>query len=120
MYKIQVFGPYWDLLTYIFTWNGILSLFGLAKKFLNFNSAFTKYFSQASYPLYILHQSVIVILGFFAAKYVMIPYILQYVLIVLISFVITVGLFELFRRNKVTSFLLGIKQLSGRYGAEPR
>ena len=110
MYKIQVFGSYWDLLTYIFTWSGILSLFGLGKKFLNFNSAFTKYFSQASYSLYILHQSVIVILGFFAAKYVMIPYILQYILIVLISFAITVGLFEIFRRNKVTSFLLGIKR----------
>jgi len=111
MYKIQFFGPYWDLLTYIFTWSGILSLFGLGKRFLNFNSAFTKYFSQASYPLYILHQSVIVILGFFAAKYVMIPYVLQYILLVLVSFVITLGLYEIFRRNKVTSFLLGIKRL---------
>ena len=110
MYKLQFFGPYWDVLTYIFTWSGILSLFGLGKKILNFNSGFTKYFSQASYSLYILHQSVIVILGFFAAKYVMIPYILQYILIVLISFAITVGLFEIFRRNKVTSFLLGIKR----------
>ncbi len=114
MYKIRVFGPYWDLLTYIFTWSGILSLFGLGKKVLNFNSAFTKYFSQASYPLYILHQSVIVILGFFAAKYVKIPYILQYILLVIISFAITVGLFEIFRRNKVTSFLLGIKSLKNR------
>lgn len=109
MYKIQVFGPYWDLLTYIFTCSGILSLFGLAKRFLNFNSAFTMYFSQASYPLYILHQSVIVILGFFAAKYVRIPYLLQYILLVLISFAITVGLYEIFRRNRVTCFLLGIK-----------
>ena len=114
MYKIQVFGPYWDVLTYIFTWSGILSLFGLGKKFLNFNSAFTHYFSQASYPLYILHQSVIVILGFFAAKYVMIPYILQYILLVIISFAITVGLFEIFRRNKITSFLLGMKSLKNR------
>ena len=114
MYKVQFFPPYWDVLTYIFTLSGILSLFGLGKRFLNFNSAFTKYFSQASFPLYILHQSVIVILGFFAAKYVKIPYILQYILLVLISFAITVGLYEIFRRNKVTCFLLGIKRQKNR------
>lgn len=47
------------------SWSWILALFGYSAKYLNKQSPVLSYANQAVYPFYILHQTVIVSLGFY-------------------------------------------------------
>ena len=68
------------------------------------------YLGGASYPYYIIHQTVIVALGFFVLPlFVSIPF--KYVLIVIVAAVATLGMVELARRWNVTRALLGLRSL---------
>ena len=68
------------------------------------------YLGGASYPYYIIHQTVIVALGFFVLPlFVSIPF--KYVLIVIVAAVATLGMVELARRWNVTRALLGLRPL---------
>ncbi len=49
-------------------WCMILSLCGWAKKHLNFSNRFLQYCNQAVYPFYILHQTVIVGMGYYVVQ----------------------------------------------------
>lgn len=46
-------------------WSLLLCFFYLANKYLSFSNRFLKYGSEASMPFYVLHQPVIVILGYY-------------------------------------------------------
>lgn len=46
-------------------WSWILALFGYAARYLNNNSKVLSYSNQAVYPFYILHQTVIIIIGYY-------------------------------------------------------
>ena len=109
MYSSKIYGLKWDVLHKVFVWSGILFMFGAAKTFFDFNSRFTQYFARASFAIYVIHQSVIVILGFFAAGYFKVPYAFQYFSLVFSSFGITVLIYEILKRFKLTCFLFGIK-----------
>ena len=50
-------------------WLWVIGIFGLAIRYLNFQSAILSYATKAVYPFYILHQTVIVIIGFFVIKF---------------------------------------------------
>ena len=68
------------------------------------------YLGGASYPYYIIHQTVIVALGFFVLPlFVSIPF--KYVFIVIVAAVATLGMVELARRWNVTRALLGLRPL---------
>jgi glucan biosynthesis protein C len=104
-------GLIWDIEQRILTWIGILAILGLGKRNLNFNNKFSQYFSPAAFPIYFFHQSVLVVVAFYAVKLTdIIP--LQFVLILVMSFVITLLSYEIFRRFSVTCFMFGIKKRS--------
>ena len=46
-------------------WTLVLSLFGFAAKYLNNNSKILNYANKAVYPFYILHQTMIIIIGYY-------------------------------------------------------
>lgn len=48
-------------------WMWILLALGYGRRYLNFNHPFLRYTNEAVYPFYILHQTVIVILGYYIA-----------------------------------------------------
>lgn len=95
----------------IAAWFGILSFLGMGKKHLEFSNRFTEYFSKASFPLYYLHQSILITIGFFTIKNIKSP-LSQFLIILSLSFVLTILCYELFRRLKLTCFLFGIKHKS--------
>ena len=64
-YKFSYYGDLW---IHLIGWNSILVLLILARKFLNNSNGFTVYFNQASYPVYILHQSILVALAYYVVK----------------------------------------------------
>jgi hypothetical protein len=79
---------------------------------LTFSTPFLKYANEAVLPFYILHQTVLLIVGYFVIRWD-IPDLAKWLLIVLISFAIIMGLYErLVRRNNTLRFLFGMKSLS--------
>jgi hypothetical protein len=49
-------------------WCWILALLGLGDRYLNFNNRFLSYANEAVLPFYILHQPLIVVIGFFIVQ----------------------------------------------------
>lgn len=103
-YKYAFYG---DLAVNVVCWLGVLTLLILGKRYLNKETAFTKYFRKASFPVYIIHQSVLVALGYYALKG-MDNLILQIVVVIFGSFVITVLCYEIVRRIPGLRKLVGI------------
>ena len=105
---IQLDDLVWDLEYKLLEWTGILAALGLGGRFLDKGSGFTRVLAPAAFPLYVLHQTVLV-----AAAYFLVPLIgntyCAFAAIVLTSFILTFAAYEVFRRIKVTGFLLGIK-----------
>ncbi len=89
----------------------VLAMLGYGKKYLNFTNKFLKYFGEASYPFYILHQTVIVTIGFYVVQW-NVGVLIKYVTIVISAFVITALLYDLFiKRNNIGRFLFGLKAI---------
>ncbi|RDU23633.1 acyltransferase family protein [Anaerosacchariphilus polymeriproducens] len=109
LYQSGMKGIFSDIVQNVFSWIGILAMIGLGKRFLNFNNCFTKYFAPASFPIYIFHQSIIVIVGYVIVQRVQLLSI-QYISIVISSFLLTIIMYELCKRIAVTRFLFGIKR----------
>ncbi len=94
----------------LIAWFSILTFLGFGMKHLNVNTPFLKYASEAVLPFYILHQTVLLCVGYFVVRWA-IPDLLKWLIIASISFVIVMGLYELVRRNNILRFLFGMKLL---------
>jgi len=98
-----------DTLRCVVAWSWLLAVLGFGMQNLNFNSPFLKYANEAVLPFYILHQTVIVVLGYFMVQWA-IPDSLKFLLILIFSFFTIIGLYEfIVRRFNVMRFLFGMK-----------
>src|SRR5262249_25953239 len=78
---------------------------------LNFNSPRLRYANEAVLPFYVLHQSVLIELGYFVVRWPL-PDGMKWLIIALTSFAIVMALYEfLVRRVRVLRFLFGMKPL---------
>ena len=84
-------------------------LLGIGQSKLNFHHRLSVYLTQASFPVYILHMPILVVVGFFALK-LSIGVAGQFLLIVLISFIVTFFIYEIVKRIPVLRFFLGMKK----------
>jgi glucans biosynthesis protein C len=99
-------------------WFCIVAFVGYGRRYLNRSGAFHRYAAAASYPLYLLHQTVIVAVGFIILKAGLgVP--ASFTAILIGSFVGSVLLYELVRRVNVLRVLFGLKWLK-RSAAAPR
>ncbi|GKU24918.1 acyltransferase family protein [Clostridium folliculivorans] len=101
-------GIIFSLIYYFTIWISLLACIGYGKKYLNFKAGFLSYFSKAAFPIYIMHQTYLVIIGYFILKSVNI-FLLQYISIILLTFMICLITYELIKRFRLTKFLFGIK-----------
>lgn len=62
----RTFGDLYDTTEVVYAWTVILSLLGLAQRYLNRPSRALGYLTEAVFPYYILHQTLIVCLGAWA------------------------------------------------------
>jgi len=91
------------------SWCWILAALGLGMKHLEFNKPFLSYANEAVLPFYILHQTVLVAVGYFVVQWA-IPDLLKWVIILLVSFTVIMVLYEfLVRRFNLMRFLFGMK-----------
>jgi hypothetical protein len=90
-------------------WCWVLAILGFSIKYLNFNGPVLSYANEAVLPFYILHQPVLLSVGYFVVQWT-IPAAAKFIIIDLISFVIIMTLYEfVVHRVNVLRFLFGMK-----------
>jgi hypothetical protein len=93
----------------LWSWSWVLAILGFSLKYLNFNNPVLSYANEAVLPFYILHQPVLLSVGYFVVRWA-IPDALKFVVIDAISFAIIMTLYEfVVRRFTLLRFLFGMK-----------
>ncbi|MFC2006540.1 acyltransferase family protein [Chloroflexota bacterium] len=100
---------YWWALRALCAWCWIIAILGYGSRFLNFNNRFLGYANEAVLPFYILHQTIILIIGFFVVQWSA-GIALKYAVIATTSFVAIMAIYELLiRRTNILRFLFGMR-----------
>ncbi len=106
------YSPAWMAYTVLETfnmWFWVITFLWLGTRFLGFNNRILRYVTDATYPFYILHMTVIVLIGFPVMKWRM-GLASRYIFVVLASIVVTILTYEFFiRRWSLARFLFGMK-----------
>ncbi len=88
-------------------WTGLLALMGAGRYLADRTSSFTTYLGAASYPVYIIHQAVLVAVAYYVLM-LAIPPALQFLAIVIFSVLLTFACYEILRRIPGVRVLFGI------------
>jgi peptidoglycan/LPS O-acetylase OafA/YrhL len=101
------------------TWLTIVGILGFGRRYLDRPSPALAYLAEGSYPIYLLHQTVIVIAAFYL---VALPAAepLQWLTLLVVSVAATFSLYEVVRRFQTTRFLFGMHPIKKRREREPR
>jgi len=90
-------------------WLCVLAIFGYGMQYLNLRMPFLNYANEAVLPFYIFHQTILLVVGYFVLQWG-IPDLLSWILIVAVSFLVIMGLYEIaVRRYNIMRFLFGMK-----------
>ena len=111
--ELPVFGTWRYALSWgtraLGSWCCILAALGFSRKHLNFGTPFLTYANEAVLPFYILHQTMIMGVGYFVVQWA-IADLLKWFIVVLVSFILIMIVYEfLVRRYNVMRFLFGMK-----------
>jgi peptidoglycan/LPS O-acetylase OafA/YrhL len=91
----------------LYVWSFLLVILGLGSKHLNFNHKSRRFLNVIVMPFYVVHQTIIVIIGFVVVRLDLIVF-FKYLIISSISFVIILGLVMLIKQFNITRFLFGM------------
>jgi len=110
-----VFGTPFYTLTFslygLLSWCCVLAILGFGIEHLTFGTPFLRYANEAVLPFYIMHQTVIISVGYFVVQWA-IPDLAKFVIIAVLSFAIIMLLYEfLVRRFNLLRFLFGMRPL---------
>jgi hypothetical protein len=91
------------------SWGWIVFILRLGARYLNFTNKSLTYANEAVLPFYILHQTVILLVGWFIIPFDL-SILVKYLIIAAVSFVIILGLYDLLiKRFNVLRFLFGMR-----------
>ncbi|MFC1901279.1 acyltransferase family protein, partial [Chloroflexota bacterium] len=99
---------HWIIVT-LRSWFAIITILGFGSRYLNFNNRFLGYANEAVLPFYILHQTVIIVIGYSVIQLGMgiAP---KYLITIISSFVAIMMIYELLvRRINILRFLFGMR-----------
>jgi len=92
-------------------WICVLAILGLGMQYLTARTSRLEYANEAVLPFYIFHQTVLLAVGYFVLQWGL-PDVLEWAVIVVISFAAIMALYEFgVRRFNVMRFLFGMKPL---------
>ena len=101
-------------------WFWVLAIMGYGRRYLSFRNRWLDYANEASYPFYILHQTVILMVGFYVVQTAE-SILAKFLFTSTVSLVLTLAIYELFvRPYAVTRFLFGMKPANLVVNAEAR
>jgi peptidoglycan/LPS O-acetylase OafA/YrhL len=89
-------------------WTGVLALMGAGRHCLDTGTPLTTRLHAASYPVYILHQAVVVAVAYYVLLMDGMPQVLQYAGIVFLSIILTFTCYEVLKRIPGVRVLFGI------------
>ncbi|MCX8063626.1 MAG: acyltransferase [Candidatus Hydrogenedentes bacterium] len=103
-----------DILFYILRryngWVWLLIVFSTSQYLEKFINSILIYLSEASYPIYILHQTVIIAVGYTLYKYTALPSITFFFICLIASILITLFIYHKFIREfRIFRYLFGMK-----------
>ena len=101
-------GISYAILRNVAVWLLSLGVMGLADAYMNKPSKALAYFGRASHPVYLVHQTLLVSITYYAVR-TGLSATPQFIIIMLGSLATSVGCLKLCRHFKVTRFMLGIK-----------
>lgn len=105
----SLFGDLNGLLYCAISWFLLMAILGFSMQHLDFSTPFVKYANEAVLPFYILHQTVLLCVGYFVVEWA-IPDVQRWAAILTISFATIMLLYEfLVRRVALLRFLFGMK-----------
>ena len=97
-------------ITFITSW--LFTILGYSKILLSKTNKFLKYANEAVYPFYILHQTIMLILGYYILQleWSILP---KFVLVAIVTFIGSLIVYEIFiRRYNFMRILFGLKPLN--------
>ena len=97
----------------ISAWCWVLAIFGFGMQHLTRNTPVLQRASEVVLPFYVLHQSVLIYVGYFVVQW-NISAELKWIIIAPLSFAIVIGSIAIIRRVNVLRFLFGLKPLKER------
>jgi len=88
----------------------IIALIGFSEKYLNFNTRFLNYANEAVLPFYILHQCVLLLIGYWVVQW-QVNALVKYLVIACLSFIAIMAFYDIIiKRFQVIRFLFGLKR----------
>jgi len=89
----------------------LIVLLGFSQRTLNFSNRFLEYASEAVLPIYIIHQTIIIIFGYYIVN-TDFSLIVKYILINVVSFVLIVAIYDtIVKRFGLLRFLFGMRSM---------
>lgn len=99
----------WDINAFCLTWFSVVATVAYGYQYLNRPHPVLSQLNEAVYPFYILHQTVIVVIGFYILKY-NIGVWPGFLLVSTLSLLISIGLYWLIiKRIKILRVFFGLK-----------
>jgi peptidoglycan/LPS O-acetylase OafA/YrhL len=90
-------------------WAWLIAILGFGSRYLNFSNRFLKYANEAVLPFYILHQAVILAIGYYIVR-LHLPIAAKFFIIVTVSLLTILGLYDvLVKRINMLRFLFGMR-----------
>ncbi len=101
-------GAVWLAVNAIACWCWLLAIIGIGSLLLNFTNRVLKYASEAVLPVYILHQTLIITIGFYVIQWNtgVAP---KYFFIAIATLISSLAIYEVVKTNNVTRFLFGLR-----------
>ncbi|MTV36714.1 acyltransferase family protein [Duganella radicis] len=115
--EVQQWKPLFRTIYCICQWAPILTVCGFGRRHLNFDSAKRRYLTEAVFPVYILHQTLIVCMAHWMKPIKLAPGI-EGVFLIVLTFAISFGVFEVVRRIGVLRPLFGLTSQKSAYAAQ--
>ena len=108
--KLPDTNPLYLLVRATNAWSWLLTFMGFARHHLNFKNRFLKYANEAVLPFYILHQTVIVVIGYFIKDWTVAVF-PKYLFLATTSFILIMALYEFaVKRINFMRYLFGMKE----------
>jgi len=108
-FEYSVANTLYYLLQGLNAWCWVLAILGFGKRHLNVRTHFLDYASEGIYPFYILHQTVIVVVGFYVVQ-VEESILAKYLFVSTVSLLVSWGIYDLLVKPfPVVRFLFGMK-----------
>jgi peptidoglycan/LPS O-acetylase OafA/YrhL len=96
------------LVANVFTWAALMTFIGYGRRYLSFCNPLLRWARDASYPIYILHQTVIIAIGYWVIQQPWHAW-TKFAVVIVGTIAICVALYEGIRRFGVTRLLFGMK-----------